>query len=249
MSRMNYTIIKDDIIPGIEKDRYIVSQTGIVWDMKEQKFVTIDWSNNYGRVKLKLENGEVVRVMLHQLVKAAHDGFDPNPARNTINHINFNPRDNYLSNLEWATTRENNFASINAGRYYQFNITLSEDDAEEICKLIKMGYNNVQISDIMFPKFGKPIHKIVARIRRLEEWEHISAKYLPFPDTRPSYIKLNDIDVEHICIMLQQGMRNIDIAKQMVIERPDLDFKMLQAAISNIKNRKRHLDISSKYNF
>lgn len=52
------------------------------------------------------KNGKGKDYLAHRLVAEA---FIPNPDNKpTVNHIDGNPRNNYVENLEWATYRENN---------------------------------------------------------------------------------------------------------------------------------------------
>jgi HNH endonuclease len=64
-----------------------------------------DKNNRDVRISL-WKNGKGKDYLAHRLVAEA---FIPNPDNKpTVNHIDGNPRNNYVENLEWATYRENN---------------------------------------------------------------------------------------------------------------------------------------------
>ncbi len=58
----------------------------------------------YCRISLSRDN-KVKKVLIHRLVASA---FIPNPENKTqVNHIDLNPSNNHISNLEWVTDLEN----------------------------------------------------------------------------------------------------------------------------------------------
>lgn len=85
---------------------YSVSNYGRVWSHYSEKLLKpIMTKAGYVRAHLSL-NGEVKARPVHRLVAEA---FIPNPdGKPTVNHINEIKTDNYVGNLEWATTKEQN---------------------------------------------------------------------------------------------------------------------------------------------
>ena len=64
-------------------------------------------------VRLSRE-GKVGTINVHRLVALA---YIPNPdSKPAINHIDADPLNNHVSNLEWCTIRENNQHTIRLGR-------------------------------------------------------------------------------------------------------------------------------------
>lgn len=64
----------------------------------------VNVGNNYYRVRLS-KNKIITNKMVHRLVAEA---FIPNPDNKPfINHIDGNPKNNVVSNLEWCTPKEN----------------------------------------------------------------------------------------------------------------------------------------------
>lgn len=109
-------------IPGYE-DRYQVSTLGrikskrIIFIRKNgikftskggiKKLITDKFG--YKRIGL-YKNGKQVIMLVHRLVGIC---FIKNPKKYTqINHIDFNPSNNYINNLEWCTNRMNSIHSV-----------------------------------------------------------------------------------------------------------------------------------------
>lgn len=71
-------------------------------------------SKGYFRVQIR-EKGVLRRYFVHRLVAEA---FIPNPdGLDTVNHKDFNPQNNEVSNLEWTTRAGNMRYSVDAGRF------------------------------------------------------------------------------------------------------------------------------------
>lgn len=71
-------------------------------------------SKGYFRIRIRI-NGVLQYCFVHRLVASA---FIPNPhGLNTVNHKDFNPQNNHMSNLEWTTRCGNMQYSISAGRF------------------------------------------------------------------------------------------------------------------------------------
>ena len=102
MNDKNEIIWKD--IPGYE-GLYKVSNTGEIYSMRENKNLSLS-KDRYGYVQIILyKNGESKTYKVHRLVALA---FIPNPDKKpSINHLDGNPRNNRVENLEWCTASEN----------------------------------------------------------------------------------------------------------------------------------------------
>lgn len=62
------------------------------------------------------DKGKKLTLYVHRLVMLAAYGPHPDPQKNCVNHINHNPSDNGLKNLEWCSFKENTQAAIKYGR-------------------------------------------------------------------------------------------------------------------------------------
>lgn len=80
---------------------YLVSNEGKVFSELSNKEL-VPWETKKGY--LRIDMGRKKRVYVHRLVA---ETFLDNPENKaTVNHINHNKKDNSVSNLEWATYKE-----------------------------------------------------------------------------------------------------------------------------------------------
>lgn len=99
-------------IPGYE-GLYAITEDGQVWGHKRKHFLTQSHMDHYPHVVL-CKNGKTKTFLVHRLVAQT---FIPNPdGKPCVNHIDFNPKNNSVQNLEWVTQRENVLWSWEAGR-------------------------------------------------------------------------------------------------------------------------------------
>jgi hypothetical protein len=103
-------------IPGYE-GIYQVSNHGRVTSVRRKVvFSPSITQQGYKRVILRVNKYEKSRT-IHSLVMEAFRG--PRPSGMVINHLDFNPSNNHLSNLEYVTKLDNILYSKEAGRYFR----------------------------------------------------------------------------------------------------------------------------------
>lgn len=137
-----------DFIEGYD-NIYEVSNLGNVrrFDNKKQKKVFN--RGKYLAVKFS-NNGVDKNFYIHRLVAIAFikNDFD----KPYIDHIDTNEKNNIVSNLRWATQKENMNNPITLSRTREKNLRIKPNDKgyrEEILKLLKQGLTYKEVSDIV----------------------------------------------------------------------------------------------------
>ena len=99
------------IIKGILLPHCTINEFGRVWNHKtnrEQIQVTNGKKDNpHKKVKFRIGGGQYLRDYVHRLVAEHFISSCPEPDM-VVNHIDGNPFNNHVSNLEWVTVDENN---------------------------------------------------------------------------------------------------------------------------------------------
>lgn len=95
--------------------KYLVSNLGRVKSLKRNIILKVDTQNKMGYERVTLsKGGNTLRYSVHRLVAEA---FLPNPDNKPhINHIDNNPSNNRVDNLEWCTHSENMIHAHEQGR-------------------------------------------------------------------------------------------------------------------------------------
>jgi hypothetical protein len=126
---------------------YGVTRDGMVYSYRNQRYLK-PWKSvhkrkggTYSRLRVTLQ-GKVY--LVHRLVAMA---YIPNPDNlPMINHIDCNPLNNHVDNLEWCTARENTLHAIKHGRHVAFkNRVLTDAQVRQIRELY-ISMNPTQIS-------------------------------------------------------------------------------------------------------
>lgn len=123
----------------------------------------------YLRYKLSV-NDECVNIFSHCLVAQS---FIPNPqSKPYINHIDGNPLNNHVSNLEWCTAKENTQHAFAIGLSTHKGVKNSK------CKISEKDVIDIFLSDLPYKELCKkyPIGDCAIRdIKKKRNWTHITA--------------------------------------------------------------------------
>jgi len=156
-------------------ENYLVSDRGRVFNLKFKRFRK-PAKNSCGYFQVDLwKNGVGKTLKVHRLVALA---FIPNPENKlTVNHIDSDRTNNFVSNLEWNTYSENSQHGFDNGLLKppclkgikHGNSKLSEKEVLEIRRIFATGeYTQTALGKI----FGVD-QSIIGRIIRRELWTHI----------------------------------------------------------------------------
>jgi len=84
--------------------QYFITKEGTVWSAKRNKWLKVRIKENYALARICI-NGKHKYIPIHRILANL---FIPNPNNLPyVNHIDGNPRNNNLSNLEWVTHQQN----------------------------------------------------------------------------------------------------------------------------------------------
>lgn len=201
-------------------------------------------SMGYYAVPLSV-NSTVHRKFVHRLIATA---FIPNPfLKPIINHKDGNKENNNVTNLEWATYKENMRHAYNTGlnkrRFGEDNFShvISRRQAIEICKLLEQ--NKLCCREIA-EKIGCT-KNIVDNIKNHLAWNEVSQKYdvsrHNVMENSGGGYKLRPEEAEKICRELASGYYTIgDIAKK---------HNLPYSRIADIKKGETWTSVSLKYDF
>lgn len=157
-------------------ERYLVNEYGDVYSKYSKKIIS-KRLDKYGYLKCNLYfKGKYKTPTIHRLVALA---FIPNPDNKPqVNHIDGDKLNNHVSNLEWVTNRENiNHGYENGllvGKAGEENSasTITEEEADVICKMLDRGIANIEIHRELDISVG-----IIEHIKYRNTWKHVSDNY------------------------------------------------------------------------
>lgn len=119
-------------IPGLE-GRYEASRSGMIRNTRRQNVLKPHTDHKgYKRVSIYSGDGRSRYTQVSRLVASA---WLPNPnGLPQVNHINGNPKDNYISNLEWCTAQHNVQDGWKRGRQPWNKGRISKSQIYRLCK-------------------------------------------------------------------------------------------------------------------
>lgn len=131
-------------------DQYAVTTDGRVYTINDHKFMKLSVDNGYNRVNLS-RDGKKHRLAVHRLVAQA---YIPNPENKpTVNHIDGNKTNNNVSNLEWATYKEQTAHAVATGLKVIPEITegrkVSDEDVHSICRYLVEGFRPIEVARLL----------------------------------------------------------------------------------------------------
>ena len=141
---LEHTDMRYTYVVGFERF-YRLYIDGQIWSVRSGKFLKQEDTKGYKRVTLSM-NGNTKRYQVHRLV-AIH--FVPNPtSKPCVNHIDGNPSNNNMKNLEWCTYQENEIHSYSVLGKINNNRKLSSEAISDIKLNAIKGFGNAKSGNI-----------------------------------------------------------------------------------------------------
>lgn len=215
-----------------EDYRFEVSNTGRVRKGDKIKTLTVEKS---GYVKTRVPNPEYV----HRIVAKT---WLPNPDNLTdVNHKDGNKQNNCISNLEWSSHKVNmehaSTEKLISHVDRHFNAKLDEDTV----RVIKLRYTREPISPREIAEEMGLNKQAVFEVCWVKTWSHVLPELneacLAKKSTRKKSLSKTDVEVIKESLII--GVSGIELAKL---------FDVSSAAITQIKNCKRHTEVRSELN-
>lgn len=143
----------------MQKDigNYIVHSDGKVWSKWKKNWMKLQ-IHQKGYYRLPI-NGR--KTLLHRLIA---ETFIPNPNNlSDVNHLDLDKLNCSVSNLEWATSKENFDHAVSNGLFRK----LTENQVKEI------KYANKSLTQEQIAKIYNTTRSNIKRIKNNETWKHI----------------------------------------------------------------------------
>lgn len=191
-------------IDNIEKNRYFITEEGIIFDRYLDKFLKSHINTGYNRVALRLESGGQKSYYLHVLTATVYLG--DYRSTMTVNHENGNKSNNGVSNLKWLTHHENITHAI-ANGLIKNRTSLTEPVVRQVCEFVVKGESCSRIAELLGLKLTT-----VEGIKNKYNWVHISDEY-KFPP-KVIYNMMTPDLIDAICEDIKNNVTSRDIAEK-----------------------------------
>lgn len=210
---------------------YVVYPDGKIYDLENNTFIE-GHENPAGYMYINVRPFNIDRG-IHQIVA---ETFIPNPEKKKyVNHKDGNKKNNDVSNLEWATPRENNLHAYAMGlrkpntpdkvKFTKY----TTDQVQKACELMSTGMMLKQVEEIT----GVPV-RTLGEIRSGRIWKSISCNF-SFPDKHYVSSDLYDAQFrEEVTKLWNEGYRASEIMKILNVPK---DNESLRKAVWYITGR------------
>ncbi len=237
--------ITDIMVPRVQP-YYMISNYGRLWHKYKQRILKPDIdSHKYLYKSLASIDGTGIPMRIHRLVMLAF-AYRPDHANYVVNHIDTNPLNCIITNLEWVTFEENIQYSAKLG-----DIGTNKYSKEQIIQVCEMLQEGILLADIA-KKTGVSL-QVVSNIQSRRTHTCISDSYTF--ERRKTERNLNDAEIKNVCKFLQEHKEetknmNINDKCRFIMSNLGLDINnnMLKT-LQKIVTRTTYSYISKYYDF
>ena len=174
---------------------------------------------------------------MHLLVARA---FIPNPDNKPqVNHIDGNKKNNDISNLEWATAKENVIHAYRTGLHDNVAIgeqhglnVYSTEQVKKVCQALEK--NEMTLSEIS--NSYKVNKSLIYDIRSKKYWRHISKDYNIDNYSVSEYNHLSDEQKQEMVLLIRKGYRQCDVLRYFDLETNKRNYALIKTTYMKIKN-------------
>lgn len=176
-----------------------------------------------------------------------------------VNHIDGVKTNNYYTNLELATYKENAEHAVSLGLTkvgvdacgYK-STYLNDDVVRKICTYLEYNYPSGYIIKLMNLPDTSQARSVIKSIYLGRSWKHISKDFKFTKMDKKRNKEYPEALIEDVCKMLDEKKTTKEI-RIMIFEKyefnKDVDSKRLTYLIKDIRRRKIYRSITVKYNF
>lgn len=195
---------------------YHVSNTGYIMNMNTLKMLATT-KTRQGYMRLNLwHDGRSTNVAVHRLIAEV---FLPNPEnKQIVNHIDGNPSNNRLENLEWSTIQENVEHAYATGLSKRGeDCTVAKLTEAQVLEIIECMRNSQTVAQT-----AKQFNMSAAAISNIwngKTWKHLIREK---PATKNYKGKLKVTDVPIIRALFKEGYDDTNIANRYGLNRASI---------------------------
>lgn len=216
---------------------FFITEDGQVFNGKTEKYA-VAYKNEFGYMVCNVFDPIQNKWKKRKVHRLVAEVYLPNPnCKREVNHKDSDKTNNRVSNLEWATSKENkdhawanNLYSV-YGEDSEWSV-LSEEQVHGICRLMEEGARNIDLAT----SFG--VHKdTISSIRTGRSWKHVSKLYQV---SKRRVERKSPETIIKIAELLESGVPEKKISEDMGISLRE---------VQRIKNRDVHGSLTKSYEF